>query len=207
MTFRHISTEIASERLLYVQLEERQQYTSEHRHIRATVIRRAVPHVMAQLADPSHEPRVETWNDDHIERCSGYRVASYSSARKDAVYVDDMQLRGQIDIGYNPLNNGRPYGNKVNFKPFDVCQNSAKAIFSFFQKMENFKNRHALNRGKEDFYVELNHLAQFLKITRVVFLKPGVQHASLAEANCYEEVDIAFAKERIDLMLAPFCQK
>ena len=204
MTFRHISTEIASERLLYVQLDDAQYVGSEYRHIRATVIRRAVPHVMAQLADPSHEPRVETWNDDHIERCSGYRVASYSSARKDAVYVDDMQLRGQIDIGYNPLNNGRPYGNKINFKPFDVCKNSAKAIFSFFQKMENFKNRHGSNHSDKDFYVELNHLAQFLKITRVVFLKSGVRHASLSEANCYEEIDIAFAKERIDAMLAPF---
>ena len=204
MTFRHISTEIASERLLYVQLDDAQYVGSEFRHIRATVIRRAVPHVMAQLADPSHEPRVETWNDDHIERCSGYRVASYSSARKDAVYVDDMQLRGQIDIGHNPLNNGRPYGNKVNFKPFDVCKNSSKAIFGFFQKLENFKNRHGIANRSDNFYVELNHLAQFLKITRVVFLKPGVRHASLSEANCYEEIDIAFAKERIDAMLAPF---
>lgn len=205
MTFRHISTEIASERLFYVQLDDAQYVGSEYRHIRATVIRRAVPHKLRKDAPAIYDGTgVEVWNDDHIGNCSGYRVASYSSARKDAVYVDDMQLRGQIDIGHNPLNNGRPYGNKVNFKPFDVCKNSAKAIFGFFQKMENFKNRHGLNRSDKDFYVELNHLAQFLKITRVVFLKSGVRHASLSEANCYEEVDIAFAKGRIDAMLAPF---
>ena len=201
MTFRHISTEIASERLLLVVLEDAEHYNSgQYRHIRATVIRRAVPHIMQKEAPLL----VAEYMDEFASRCQGYRVASYSSARKDAVYVDDMQLRGQIDVLDNPLNNGRPYGNKVNFKPFDVCKNSAKAIFGFFQKMENFKNRHGLNRSDKDFYVELNHLAQFLKITRVVFLKPGVRHASLSEANCYEEIDIAFAKERIDAMLAPF---
>ena len=205
MTFRHISTEIASERLLLVVLEDAERSSYSYRHIRATVIRRAVPHKLRKDAPAIYDGTgVEVWNDDHIGSCSGYRVASYSSARKDAVYVDDMQLRGQIDVLDNPLNNGRPYGNKVNFKPFDVCKDSAKAIFGFFQKMENFKNRHNLNRSDKDFYVELNHLAQFLKITKVVFFKPGVRHASLSEANCYEEIDIAFAKERIDAMLAPF---
>ena len=201
MTFRHISTEIASERLLYVVLEEREQYSGEYRHIRATVIRRAVPHV----TDTNVVGCVTTWNDEYAAKCSGYRYASYVLLKHGAsVYVDDMQLRGQIDLCQKPLNEGRPYRNKINFKPFDVCKNSAKAIFSFFQKLENFKNRHGLNHSDKDFYVELNHLAQFLKITRVAFVKPGVRHATVADGNCYEEIDIAFAKERIDAMLEPF---
>lgn len=203
-SFRPLFNEIASERLLLVVLEEQAQYSRQYRHIRATVIRRAVPHTMQREAPLC----VATYNDEFAARCSGYRVASYSSTLKaSAVYVDDMQLRGQIDIGANPLNNGRPYGNKVNFKPFDVCKDSAKAIFGFFQKLENFKTKFNLTRRDDNFFVELNHLAQFLKITKVVFYKPGVLHCSLAETNCFEEVDIAFAKERIDAMLAPSYKK
>lgn len=203
MSFRHLSCEITSERLLLVVLEEREQYSGDYRHIRATVVRRAVPHVMQKEA-PLY---VATYNDAFAVSCSGYRVASYSSTHKvSAVYVDAMQLRGQIDTCTKPLNEGRPYANKVNFKPHDVCKYSAKAMFGFFQKLENFKNRHGLTHRDDNFFVELNHLAQFLKITKVLFIKGGVRHCSLADAQCYEEVDIAFAKERIDAMLAPFLQ-
>ena len=131
MTFRHLSNEIASERLLLVVLEDKQYPNHEYRHIRATVVRRAVPHVKS-----AHSDTIATWNDDYEGKCTGYRVASYSSTKKNAVYVDDLELRGQIDAMPKPLRDGRPYGNTVIFKPYNVEMRSAKCIFEFFQKLE-----------------------------------------------------------------------
>lgn len=103
-----------------------------------------------------------------------------------------------------PLNKGRPYGNQVEFKPHTVDWNTARAIADFYKKQDAFATKHNLTRRDDNFYVALNHLAQFLKITKVLFHKDGVTHCSLSEANCFEETDIAFASVRIDEMLQPF---
>lgn len=206
MTIRLPYQDPDSERLLLVVLEDPAQYSREYRHIRATVIRRAVPHKLRKDAPAIYDGTgVEVWNDEHATNCTGYRVASYVKQKHGVcLYVDDMQLRGQIDVCQNPLNKGRPYSTKVEFKPHSVCKDSAKSIFEFFRKMEIFKNRFTLKCHEDNFYVELNHLAQFLKITKVAFHKVGVRHCSLAEANCFDELDIALCGWRIDEMLAPF---
>ena len=209
MSFRHMHQDVQSERLLLVVLESSDFHNPEYRHIRATVVRRAVPHKLRADAPAIYDGTgVEVWNDDHPGKCFGYRVASYVFSRNKGTYVDDMQLRGQIDANpaYQPLNGGKPYGNEINFKPHSVCQNSARAILDFFNKRAKFLDKFGLSRRGDDFYVELNHLAQFLKITKVLFYKPGVRHTSLAETANFEETDIAFAKERIDEMLAPFAR-
>lgn len=196
-----------SERLLLVVLEDAQYPQSDYRHIRATVVRRAVPHKLRADAPAIYDGTgVEVWNDDHAQRCSGYRVASYVKQARQDIYVDDMQLRGQIDAMPRPMRDGKPYGNKIVFKPYQVQMDSAKAIFEFFRKMEIFKTRYNLNRSGDDFYVELNHLAQFLKLTRVLFYKPGVRHTSLEETSNFFECDIALCEEHINKMLAPFLQ-
>lgn len=202
MSFRHMHQDVQSERLLLVVLESSDFAHSEYRHIRATVVRRAVPHAV------NSEGVVVDWADDYENKCFGYRVASYCLTKTSGTYVDDMQLRGQIDANpaYQPLNAGKPYGNEINFKPHSVCQNSARAILDFFNKRDKFLDKFGLSRRGDDFYVELNHLAQFLKITKVLFYKPGVRHTSLSETANFEECDIAFAKVRIDEMLAPFAR-
>ena len=204
MSFRQPYQDPRSERLLLVALEEKQYHGSEYRHIRATVVRRAVPHKMAPKIDGS-ENCVAEWNDDYEAKCSGYRVASYVFPTNSTnIYVDDMELRGQIDVMPRPLRDGRPYGNAVRFTPHQVDANTAQAITAFYKKFNAFVDKYNLTRQDDDFYVALNHLAQFLKITRVVFFKPGVTRASLSEANCFEETDIAFAKINVDAMLKPF---
>jgi hypothetical protein len=203
MTFRQPYQDPRSERLLLVALEEKQYHGSEYRHIRATVIRRAVPHTI----DPNVVGTVKEWNDNYPEKCTGYRVASYVFPTNSAnIYVDDMQLRGQINAMPSPLRSGRPYGNSVRFTPYQVDANTAQAISGFYKKFNAFVDKHGLTRQDDDFYVALNHLAQFLKITKVVFYKKYITHASLSEANVFEECDIAFASVRIDELLAPFLQ-
>lgn len=202
MTFRHPYQDPRSERLLLVVLEDRQYPSSEYRHIRATVVRRAVAHTLR--ADGSG---VDQWNDDYEERCSGYRCASYVfPTASSSVYIDDMQLRGQIDVTSRPLRNGRPYGNQINFKPYSVDANSANAISDFYKKYGKFVDKHNLTRQDDDFYVALNHLAQFLKITKVLFQRPYSGHNGLGDASSFDETDIAFASVRINEMLAPFVQ-
>lgn len=203
MTFRHMHHDVQSERLLLVVLENSDSYSREYRHIRATVVRRAVPHVI----DPNVIGTVKTWNDEYEAKCFGYRVASYILSKTSGTYVDDMQLRGQIDVCEKPMNGGRPYGNRVEFKPHSVDWNTARAIADFYKKQDAFVEKHNLTRRDDNFYVQLNHLAQFLKITKVLFHKQYVTHCSLADANCFEETDIAFASVRIDEMLKPFARE
>ena len=205
MSFRQPYQDPRSERLLLVTIE-RKEYPSDYRHIRATVIRRAVPHKMAPKIDSS-ENCVAEWNDDYEAKCSGYRVASYVFPTASTnIYVDDMQLRGQIDVMPRPLRDGRPYGNTVRFTPYELNANTAQAISSFYKKFDAFVAKHNLTRQDDDFYVALNHLAQFLKITRVAFYRPDIACSSLDQANCFEETDIAFASVRINELLAPFLQ-
>jgi hypothetical protein len=207
MTFRQPYQDPRSERLLLVVLEDAQYQGSEYRHIRATVIRRAVAHTYASEADALAN-NVKEWNDEYPSKCQGYRVASYVFPTPSTnVYVDDLELRGQIDVMPRPLCNGRPYGNNIRFKPHQVEANNANAILDFYKKFGKFVDKHSLTRQDDDFYVALNHLAQFLKITRVVFYKSGVRHCGLGDAQCFDETDIAFASVRINEMLAPFLRE
>lgn len=194
-----------SERLLLVALEDPRFFGTKYRHIRATVVRRAVPHKLRKDAPAIYDGTgVEVWNDAHEPHCTGYRVASYVKLPYGkSIYVDDMQLRGQIDTVLQPMRDGKPYGNKISFKPYSVQMDSAKAIFDFFQKLEIFKKQHGIN-ASDDFYTELNHLAQFLKITRVLFFKPGVGFSNLELTGNFFECDIALCEEHINAMLAPF---
>ena len=194
--------DIQSERLLLVALEEPSYHNSEYRHIRASVIRRAVPHTVRE--DGSG---VDQWYDDHKEKCTGYCVASWVFSKTSGMYVDDMQLRGQIDAMPRPMRDGRPYGNSVSFKPYTVDQNTARAILDFYVKYDKFFDKNNLRRQNDDFYVAMHYLAVFLKITKVVFFKKGVRHAALSEVESFEEMDLVQAKVRIDELVAPFYQK
>lgn len=190
--------DISSKYLLLIALEERDSFSSEYRHISATVVRQAMPHAV------NSENVVVDWADEYADKCTGYRSASWVLSKTSGIYVDGMCLRGQIDVGPRPLNKGRPYGNNVDFKAHSIDWNTARAIADFYKKQDAFVTKHNLTRRDNDFYVQLNHLAQFLKITKVLFRKKGVTHCSLAEANCFEECDIVFASVRINEMLQPF---
>lgn len=204
MTFKHMHNEIRSERLLLVTLEpqDTSPWGGPYRHINATVIRRAVPHMVNDL-----NQQVLVYNDGPKETTGGYRIASYVLTKLAGLYVDNMRLRGQIDVGYNePLNEGRPYGNKIDFNPHTVDKNIARGILNFYSKYDMFHDKHGLSRSDSNFYVVLNHLAQFLKITKVVIIRPEYANhrASLDNTSAYEEIDIALCEPRILQMLAPF---
>lgn len=202
MTFKHHTCDPRSERLLLVTLHDADYPGSEYRHISATVIRRAVPHRMQAEAPLS----VAEYNDEYAEKCSGYRNASYTFGGRTPTYIDDMKLHGQINTGPQPLHEGKPYGNEIRFSPYLVNSKIAFQILDFFKKLEKYKAKHKLGTHEESFYDSMRHLADMLKITTVVFYKPGVRHCSLNETNCFEEYDIAGAESRLDALLAQFYQ-
>lgn len=70
-----------------------------------------------------------------------------------------------------------------------------------------FIEKHKLTRQDNNFYVALNHLAQFLKITTLLFFKPGLTYLPLSEPSNFFETDIAFAHVRIEEMLSPFTNR
>ena len=206
MSFRHLDADPRSERLLFVRLEEPSYGLSEYRHVRATVVRRAVPHAYANEADALVN-KAQTWGDDKPSKCFGYRCASWQPVKSGGIYVDDMQLRGQIDLCHNPMHEGRPYGNEVSFSPHSVDANTAHAMSSTFTKWQNFCDRHNIRNRGDSFYIALNHLAQFLKITTTLWFMPGHEGCSFEKQQNFEELDIAFAEERLNILLAPFYQK
>lgn len=202
MAFRHPHTDPVSERLLLVVLEEPSSHSSEYRHIRASVIRRAVPHTI----DNNVVGCVKVWNDDYTNKCQGYRVASYVyPTAATNLYVDDMQLRGQIDAYPNGarLAEGRPYANRVTFKPYEVTYQEANAISQFFVKFGRYMEKQT-ESCNDDFVKHLARLAKFLKITRFVFHKPGIRHTSLESVGNLDEMDLVEAIVRIEAMLKPF---
>lgn len=202
MSFKHHTCDPRSERLLLVTLHDVDYPGSEYRHISATVIRRAVPHVMRAEAPLT----VAEYNDEYAEKCSGYRNASYTFGGRTPTYIDDMKLHGQIDVGPRPLREGKPYGNEIRFSPYMVNANIAFQILDFFKKLEKYKAKHNLGTREESFYDAMRHLADMLKITTVVFYKPGVRSCNLDKTDNFEECDIAGAEGRLDALLRQFYQ-
>ena len=164
------------------------------------MLRRAASHVPKE--DGSG---IATYWDE--EKATGYRVASYVLSKTGGTYVDDMQLRGQIDATQNPMHEGRPYGNNVEFKPYKVDANTARAISDFYAKYSKFLDKNKLYNQSDDFYVAMHYLAVFLKITKVIFSKPGKRQTNLSDLDNFEELNLVEAGVRINEMLAPFVKR
>lgn len=210
MTFVHPNGDTRSERLLLVVMEREERVgmmRGEWRHIRATIIRRAVPHrLRPDAADARDSAGVEEWHDDWADRCAGYRTASYQYTKTSHIYVDGMELRGQIDAlpTGKALNKGRPYGNSITFKPYSVGALEAKAIGDFYKKYTSYTQKRAWCGGQEEFPVHLERLSRFLNISRFVFYKPNVDYTSLETINNLNEVNLTDALAEVEVLLKPF---
>ena len=205
MQVRNTAYEAPSERLLLVELEGRQDYSGDYRHVIAYVVRRAVAHVK----DPDNGGEVIAFWDAH--NATGYRMASWHDSRKPegAIYVDGLQLRGQIDAhgpsGQRPLAKGRPYGNCVRFKANSVEADNAQAMHKTFQRL----SRRAIGPypngwNRDDFLGQLQALAHSLKIKNCVFRLEDARQPSLADANSFYEVPVADCEQSLDSILSPF---
>jgi hypothetical protein len=205
MSVSQLCYETPAERLLLVILEEPARYDNgPYRHIRATVVRRAVSNVVA-----TKDGQVSKFYDG---TAVGYRRCTWNKSTNGAVFVESLQLRGQIDSnreGDQALNGGAPYGNKVTFNPYLVESDNAQAMCVFYAKWDKYlqKEYDAGRRSDSDRFTNmLTHLAKFLGITSFLFAKfPNCHNLEMAQ-NFEERVGME-ACEHILQMLAPFATK
>lgn len=199
MQIRPLSYEPPSERLLLVELEEiERRYSSDHRHISATVVRRAVSHTRKE------DGSVDQYWDD--KEAVGYRNATWSTHKESkAIYVDGLRLRGQIDAygaaGRDPLNKGRPYSNKVEYVCRHVEQSQADAMSKGFAKMEKARASLYTSTRYDDFSEQLFVLSNILGIH--TFLFRTSQDSSLA-TTYFVEQGFPQACVSLNTMLQPF---
>lgn len=119
-----------AERFLLIKLEN--QSDSDFAHITAYVVRAAVP----SAKDP--DSGRDCYNDG--PNASGFRNCSYTSNKKSAFYVDDLQIHSQISKrnsdGSSTSDWNRPYGIGLRFKPYCVELREATNIYSTLSRAD-----------------------------------------------------------------------
>lgn len=185
--------EAPTERLIMVTLDGVDGYTREVRHIRATIVRRAMSHQVIPATDTRAEQTVY-WDD---KVATGYRNASYSSSKKNGLYVDGMFLRGQMDLGPKPLNEGMPYATDISFNCQYLKAREAHAISNFFTKydkaVEHYRQNGIVFKRTDNFENALREMAVVLDIGKFVFIADtDMQYSSsLSDAHRFVEESVA----------------
>ena len=198
MSFNHLNNEAPGRRYMFVRMEQTERYCTEWRHILATVAREAVSHI------PPNENKTH-WDYFDETYAKGYRCASWSARSPKALYVDDMQLRGQIDVGRTtPLNNGRPYGNEIRFKPHEVTADNARAIDAFYTRMHKWYDKNKYPYSSDSFLGSLYILSEFLGIKHFLVYAPGVTHSSYDRIENFVVLNFAEFTEWYNKTMEPF---
>lgn len=117
-----------AERFMLIRLENDR--SSEFAHITAYVVRAAVP----SRIDP--DTQRETYNDG--PNAIGYRNCSWTSDKKNALWVEDMIVHSQItkrNWDGTPTDSYKPYGISIRFKPYCVEAREAAHMANTFAKV------------------------------------------------------------------------
>lgn len=141
-----------AERFLLIKLENDR--SSDYAHITAYVVRKAVPKGV-------NDKGYENYNDG--PNASGYRNCSYTSDKKSAYYVEDLQIHSQINkrnLDGSSAVDKKPYGIGLRFKPYCVELREATNIHSTLTRVSK-----KLSKLNDEFGYGENDLATF--ITRV----------------------------------------
>lgn len=179
----HPTEEAPTERLIHIYLEPRPSYGGDHRHIRTAVVRRSMAHVR------NSDLVIEKYWD--AVAANGYRCASWSSSKENAVFVDGLTVRGQIDAyGADKLNDGKPYGNEAVFMPHRVDARDALRMANTFKFLAR-RSKMLEDRGHiftyDDFSEAVRKLALSLGIKRFIVKRRGIRHAPYEDASAFVE--------------------
>lgn len=142
-----------AERFLLIRLENDR--SSDYAHITVSVVRKAV----SESVNPDNG--YKSYNDG--PNASGYRNCSYTSNKKNAYYVEDLQIHSQINkrnLDGSSVVDTKPYGIGLRFKPYCVELRDATNIYSTLTRADK-----KLSKLNEEFGYGDNDLATF--ITRV----------------------------------------
>ena len=194
------SDEANSERILMIQKQER---NGEFAHIIAYVVRRAV----ADHVDPDSTTGRMIYADG--KNATGYRNATWSSAKKNAVYVDGFSVRSQLTVTADAGSRERkPYGTRYVYRDvYEVdARNSAHMANTFKvvgKKITEIQDTYG--------YVDDSDVAAFiirlgvaLGIKTFAYLRPKYPRASLEQSDCYNEVPTFGVARVVDEMIASY---
>lgn len=132
-----------SERILLLQAS-RSQHSNEYGSVTAKVVRRAM----------KDQAVVNRYFDG--TNAVGYRSASWSNNTKSALYVEDLQVHAQFDIGDRTISgqeeSGRgsapPYGEKLVFRDIhQVDAREAELMHTTFKKLQKKLNEQEQSYG------------------------------------------------------------
>ncbi len=153
------------------------QYGGDYGSLIAAVVRRAVPDVRSPDSGS-----VTQYNDGKPEDAIGFRNCTWSSGKKNALFVEDMQVRCQYDKkGFDSIA-APAYGEQVVFKPFRVERVDARAMEDTFKTLDKGMTKFADDFGHVRTFGELvTRTAKLLGIKRFATYKRGTQNKSLAQ--------------------------
>ena len=204
MNLYSFKDDLSGERLLFVNMERSTDaYSGAYAHIRATVVRRAVPDVV--------EPFTSTWIWEDGANSVGYRNAHWSGTGRRAVYVDGLVLRGQINVhsqSAHTLDGGRPYGNELEFRAMYLRKpEQAQAIADTLTKYQKYRDDcyQKGTRAPDEFYERVCEFGNFLKIKKFLFARNSTSSECwLSRPEDFYETYFAGAKVAIEGLLAPY---
>jgi hypothetical protein len=198
--------EPAAERFLLIVKESSDGSNREFGHLRATVVRAAVSH----YEDPDNAGRM-IYEDD--TNATGYRWAYWSSNKSNAIYVNKLALRCQLDL-YNhdgsrvPDEKRVPYGTDYAFyDPYRIDRREAVCIAEAFKKLDGRfavmnKNFSSLDTKR---YAEITvRFAHALGIKRILSYSKFSHGTSLAEMDNFLVSSVVDTSYIVDKLVEQF---
>ena len=192
------SYEPATERLLLIS-----DLVNSHSfaHLEATVVRRA----------KEDNPSERNYADG--VGATGYRRATWTSAKKSALFVEDFTISSQINVDVG--SKFRSYGNRVFFKPYLVSGENIGKLSNTFKKISSGYDKIDSRFGSisdDDFVGYLIRVANVLGIEKFLIKRKEFRTRSNITCNLefkdgYVECDIGSIRHNIEQLKIEFSEK
>lgn len=173
MNYYSPDSEPPSERVMLIDIGH-EQYQSEYGKLVATVQRRAMPDGV------NPDTGYRTYYDGAGSDASiGLRNCTWSSGKKSALFVYDLQVTNQFD---KSKPSERSYGERVIFKPFSVEERDAEEMHKTFTKLNRGLGKMAEEFGGISDYADLViRVAKVLGIRKFAVYNRNVTNRTLVQ--------------------------
>ncbi len=194
MTAYHPTEEAGTERFIYLELEPRPSWGGDCRHIRAGVVRLAQAHIKRENGSLDYHDGATV---------TGWRWATWSSNKKNGIYVDGLKVRGQLDVGIKQLNDGKPYANELEFTESQLRKRQVYLMHTAFKALD-IKRAKLIAAGhvfRDDMESEVRALALSLGIKRFVVRRKNWPGTSLEDVGAHRMLGLDRLGEYIDQLV------
>ncbi len=195
MTAYNPTEEAGTERFILLELEAAPSYGGDYRHIRAGVVRGAQAHIQ----------KTEQHTEYHDgAKVTGWRWATWSSNKKNGIYVDGLNVRGQITVhNRGSTETSTPYGNELEFSERQLRKREVWLMHLAFKALDT-KRAKLVDAGhvfRHDFESEVRALALSLGIKRFVIRKEDWPGTTLEDVAAHRMLGLDRLSEYIDILV------